>query len=80
MTDERYRRSLWAVTSLGLVLVACAPLAPATIVYVDLDDASVVRGNWDPAVEASNANTALNNPEVMIYLVPQEKGACRASA
>jgi len=40
----------------------------ATIDYVDMDDATAARGSWDPAQEASNANKAGPDPDVMVYL------------
>jgi len=51
----------------------------ATISYEDLDDASVIKGGWDGATEAANANTALNDPDVMIYLGPLNSGAAAIS-
>ncbi len=51
----------------------------ATLTYVDLDDATVTRGNWDAAAEAANANTALNDPDVMVYIGPFNSGAARIS-
>src|SRR5712691_2066069 len=51
----------------------------ATLTYVDLDDATVTRGNWDAAAEAANANTALNDPDVMVYIGPFNSGAASIS-
>src|SRR5438105_295856 len=51
----------------------------ATIAYLDLDDATVAKGNWDGGVEAANANTALNDPDVMLYLGPFNSGAAAIS-
>lgn len=49
------------------------------IVYEDLDDATPSRGTWDPAKEAENANLALNDPDVMVYLGPFNSGAAAVS-
>jgi branched-chain amino acid transport system substrate-binding protein len=49
------------------------------VVYEDLDDATPARGTWDPAKEAENANLALNDPDVMIYLGPFNSGAAAVS-
>jgi branched-chain amino acid transport system substrate-binding protein len=51
----------------------------AAIGYLDLDDASVAKGNWDGAVEAADANTAANDPDVMVYLGPLNSGAAAIS-
>ena len=49
------------------------------IVYEDFDDATPARGTWDAAAEASNANQALNDPDVMVYLGPFNSGAASVS-
>jgi branched-chain amino acid transport system substrate-binding protein len=49
------------------------------IVYEDWDDASPERGQWDPAVEASNADKAIRNPEVMAYIGTYNSGAAKIS-
>lgn len=51
----------------------------ATINYVDMDDATVVKGNWDGAAEAANANLSINDPDVMVYLGPLNSGAAAVS-
>jgi branched-chain amino acid transport system substrate-binding protein len=51
----------------------------ATINYVDMDDASVVKGDWDGATEAANANLAINDPDVMVYLGTLNSGAAAIS-
>jgi branched-chain amino acid transport system substrate-binding protein len=51
----------------------------AVITYDDLDDATASKGNWDAASEAANANTALNDPDVMMYLGPLNSGAAAVS-
>src|ERR1051326_3013155 len=51
----------------------------ATISYVDMDDASVVKGDWDGATEAANANLAINDPDVMVYLGTLNSGAAAIS-
>jgi branched-chain amino acid transport system substrate-binding protein len=52
------------------------------IEYEDMDDASPQRGNWDPAVEAQNANKAARDPSVIGYIGTynsvQARSACRS--
>jgi branched-chain amino acid transport system substrate-binding protein len=54
-------------------------IADFKIVYEDWDDASPERGQWDPAVEASNADKAIRNPEVMAYIGTYNSGAAKIS-
>ena len=50
-----------------------------TIQYEDWDDASPARGAWDPAVEASNADKAGQDPSVIAYIGPYNSGAAKIS-
>jgi branched-chain amino acid transport system substrate-binding protein len=50
-----------------------------TIVYEDWDDASPQRGTWDPAVEAANADRAIRDPDVMVYIGTYNSGAAKIS-
>lgn len=50
-----------------------------TIEYQDWDDASPQRGNWDPAVEAANADRAIKDPDVMVYIGTYNSGAAKIS-
>ncbi|MSR28157.1 MAG: branched-chain amino acid ABC transporter substrate-binding protein [Phycisphaerales bacterium] len=50
-----------------------------TIAYQDMDDASPQRGNWDPAVEAQNANTAAKDEEVVAYIGTFNSGAAKVA-
>lgn len=47
------------------------------VVYEDLDDASPERGNWDPALEAANADKAIADSAVVAYLGPYNSGAAK---
>jgi branched-chain amino acid transport system substrate-binding protein len=49
------------------------------IVYEDWDDASPQRGNWDPAVEAQNADKAVGDPLVLAYIGTYNSGAAKIS-
>ena len=49
------------------------------IEYEDMDDASPQRGNWDPAVEAQNANKALADEKVIGYIGTYNSGAAKIS-
>src|SRR2546430_12017581 len=51
----------------------------ATIVYDDMDDATPARGAWDAGKEAENANKAVNDPDVMVYLGTFNSGAAKVS-
>lgn len=50
-----------------------------TIEYHDWDDASPARGNWDPAVEAANADRAIQDPTVVAFIGPYNSGAAKIS-
>jgi branched-chain amino acid transport system substrate-binding protein len=44
-----------------------------------MDDATAARGQWDAAKEAENANRAVNDPDVMVYLGTYNSGAAAVS-
>jgi branched-chain amino acid transport system substrate-binding protein len=48
-----------------------------TIAYEDWDDASPERGQWDPAVEAANAQKAVKDPDIMAYIGTYNSGAAK---
>ncbi len=50
-----------------------------TIVYEDWDDASAKKGDWDPEVEAANADKAVKDPDIMFYLGTYNSGAAKIS-
>ncbi len=50
-----------------------------TIAYEDWDDASPQRGNWDPQVEATNANKAVKDKEIVGYIGTFNSGASKIS-
>lgn len=50
-----------------------------TIVYEDWDDASAKKGDWDPEVEAANADKAVKDPNVMAYIGTYNSGAAKIS-
>lgn len=51
-----------------------------TIKYTSLDDASAAKGgDWDGAVEQSNANKAANDPDAMVYIGTYNSGAAKLS-
>ncbi|MCA1647458.1 MAG: branched-chain amino acid ABC transporter substrate-binding protein [Chloroflexi bacterium] len=51
----------------------------ATLTYEDMDDATAAKGAWDGPTEASNANKALNDPDVMVYIGTFNSGAAKVS-
>jgi branched-chain amino acid transport system substrate-binding protein len=50
-----------------------------TIVYEDWDDATAAKGSWDAGKEAENANKALADPDVMVYIGTFNSGAAKVS-
>jgi branched-chain amino acid transport system substrate-binding protein len=50
-----------------------------TVVYEDWDDASAKKGDWDPEVEAGNADKAVKDPDVMVYIGTYNSGAAKIS-
>lgn len=50
-----------------------------TIKYEAWDDASPERGQWDPAVEAANADKAIADPDIMAYIGTFNSGAAKIS-
>ena len=50
-----------------------------TIFYESWDDASPARGTWDPAVEASNADKAIQDKSIIAYIGPYNSGAAKIS-
>lgn len=50
-----------------------------TIAYEDWDDASPERGQWDPAIEAANAQKAVKDPDIMAYIGTYNSGAAKIS-
>ena len=52
---------------------------PFTITYEDWDDASAKKGDWDPEVEAANADKAVKDPDVMVYIGTYNSGAAKIS-
>ncbi len=49
------------------------------VAYEDWDDASPQRGQWDPAVEAANADKAIKDADVMAYIGTYNSGAAKIS-
>ena len=54
-------------------------IAGYTITYEDWDDASPERGQWDPALEAANAQHAVQDADVMAYVGTYNSGAAKIS-
>jgi branched-chain amino acid transport system substrate-binding protein len=52
---------------------------PFTVQYEDWDDASAKKGDWDPEVEAANADKAVKDPNVMAYIGTYNSGAAKIS-
>ncbi len=49
------------------------------IEYEPLDDATAAKGAWDSAKESENANKAIADPDVMVYLGTFNSGAAKVS-
>jgi branched-chain amino acid transport system substrate-binding protein len=54
-------------------------VAGFTIQYDDWDDASSKKGDWDPEVEAANANKAVQDGDIMVYIGTYNSGAAKIS-
>jgi len=54
-------------------------IGDTVIEYEDWDDSSPARGNWDPAVEAANADRAVQDSAVIAYIGPYNSGAAKIS-
>lgn len=52
-------------------------VAGHSIAYEDWDDASPERGQWDPAVEAANAQRAVKDPAIIAYIGTYNSGAAK---
>jgi branched-chain amino acid transport system substrate-binding protein len=50
-----------------------------TIQYEPWDDASAATGSWDAAKEADNANKAIVDPDLMVYIGTYNSGAAKVS-
>ncbi|HEY2900741.1 MAG TPA: branched-chain amino acid ABC transporter substrate-binding protein [Polyangia bacterium] len=50
-----------------------------TIEFEDWDDASAKKGDWDPEVEAANADRAANDKDILLYLGTYNSGASKIS-
>ena len=50
-----------------------------TIKYEDLDDATAADGKWNPDRESANADKAMKDPDVMVYIGPYNSGAASFS-
>jgi branched-chain amino acid transport system substrate-binding protein len=74
MTDSMVNGITMAIEEVG------GKVLGMPIEYVPLDDASPERGNWDPAVEQSNATKAIQDPDVMAYIGTYNSGAAKVVA
>jgi branched-chain amino acid transport system substrate-binding protein len=50
-----------------------------TIEYEDMDDATAAAGAWTPEAEAANADRAIKDPDVMVYIGTYNSGAAKVS-
>ncbi len=56
-----------------------AKVGDFNVVYEDWDDASARKGDWDPEVEAANADRAAKNPDILFYIGTYNSGAAKIS-
>lgn len=54
-------------------------LGENTIEYLDLDDATAAEGKWTPERETANADQAVKDTDVMVYIGPYNSGAAKIS-
>lgn len=79
-TGSANAQSTAAVNGIRLAIKeAGAKVGTFDIAYEDWDDASPERGAWDPTIEATNAEKAINDKDVMIYIGPYNSGAAKIS-
>ena len=78
-TDTLVNSFKMALGEIGATDGVGAKIGGATIVYQDLDDATAAKGAWDAAKEAENANTAVNDADVMVYIGTFNSGAAKVS-
>ncbi len=50
-----------------------------SIQFEDKDDATAAAGKWDPTVETTNAQSAVADPDVMVYIGTFNSGAAKLS-
>jgi branched-chain amino acid transport system substrate-binding protein len=50
-----------------------------TIEYADWDDATAAAGQWTAEAETANADRAVKDPDVMVYIGPYNSGAAKIS-
>src|SRR5262245_13794715 len=50
-----------------------------TLKYEDLDDATATAGQWTAEKEAANADQAIKDPDVMVYIGTYNSGAAKVS-
>ena len=50
-----------------------------SIIYEDLDDATAAAGQWTIEQEIANANQAVKDPDVMVYIGTYNSGAAKVS-
>lgn len=79
-TGSAYGQTTSIVNGIRMAIEDAGGRAGAfSVVYEDWDDASPERGNWDPALEAANADKAVRDPDVMVYIGPYNSGAAKIS-
>jgi len=54
-------------------------VGPFTVTYESWDDASAKKGDWDPEVEAANADKAVQDKDIMAYIGTYNSGAAMIS-
>lgn len=52
---------------------------PFKVVYEDLDDATAAAGQWTAEKESANAEQAVKDPDVMVYIGTYNSGAAKVS-
>lgn len=54
-------------------------LGDLKIEYVDMDDATAAQGQWAAEAEGANAQRAVADPDVMVFIGPYNSGAAKVS-
>jgi len=68
------------VNAIQMAIADFEKVMPFEIVYRDWDDANARRGAWTTELERENAEKAVADKDVMVYIGPFNSGAARVSA
>ena len=80
LTGSSYGQTITIVNSINMAIDEIGGKAGQwDIVYESMDDATPAAGKWDALKEAENANKAIQDPDVMVYIGTFNSGAAKVS-